>query len=91
MGTIMVSQGSVINTSGDRAGAVVIRGGQLTLEGSSIFADTFGATAGPVDEPSDRRRRRSRFDVSTEWVANFRCNLRFCGRRRYQIIGQSEF
>ena len=51
MGTIMLSQGS-IDTSGAPAGTVLIRGGQLTLDGFSIFADTFGETDGSNNDES---------------------------------------
>jgi len=46
LGTIEITQGALIDTSGNAGGTVVIRGGQLVLDQASLFSDTVGATNG---------------------------------------------
>ena len=47
LGTIQVSQQSVIDASGDGGGTVVIRGGHFLLDSSRISANTTGPAVGP--------------------------------------------
>ncbi len=42
LGAITVSNAALLSTSGDGGGTVVIRGGNLTIDSSDIFADTVG-------------------------------------------------
>ncbi len=48
LGSMTVSQGAVIDTSGDGGGTVVIRGGKLSLDGAFVFADTLGSKNGAL-------------------------------------------
>lgn len=48
LGTIQVSQKSVIDASGDGGGTVVIRGGRFVLDDSRISASTTGPAVGPL-------------------------------------------
>lgn len=41
-GTVTISDGALLSTSGERGGTVVIRGGDLVVDSSDIFADTLG-------------------------------------------------
>ncbi|WNM58595.1 two-partner secretion domain-containing protein [Candidatus Nitrospira allomarina] len=54
MGTIHISEKSVINASGKGGGTVVIRGGRLVVDNSTISANIIGPTAGPsVGQPGE--------------------------------------
>ncbi|WP_454063641.1 two-partner secretion domain-containing protein [Candidatus Nitrospira salsa] len=46
LGGITLSRGARINTSGDGGGTIIIRGGQLTVDRSSILANTTGPANG---------------------------------------------
>ncbi|MEO7862409.1 MAG: filamentous hemagglutinin N-terminal domain-containing protein, partial [Nitrospirales bacterium] len=46
LGRIIIAPGSLISTAGESGGTVVIRGGQLTVDGSFIFSDTLGKLNG---------------------------------------------
>lgn len=46
LGRIDLVQGTRVDTSGDGGGTVVIRGGQLRIAQSDVFADTFGQRDG---------------------------------------------
>lgn len=48
LGTIQVSQQSVIDASGDGGGTVVIRGGRFVLDDSRLSANTTGPAVGPL-------------------------------------------
>ncbi len=48
LGNVAISGGSVLDTSGDPAGTVVIRAGQLSLDGSFIVANTGDVDGAPV-------------------------------------------
>ena len=49
LGQIILSQGTRINTNGEGGGTVVIRGGQLLIDGSKISANTTGPAEGPLE------------------------------------------
>jgi filamentous hemagglutinin family protein len=46
MGPVNLSQGTTLDVSGDTGGTVRIRGGQLVMDQSFIYAGTFGDTGG---------------------------------------------
>jgi len=48
MGTIALGEGTTLDVSGDAAGTVVIRGGQLMMTGAVISADTVNQNGAPV-------------------------------------------
>src|SRR2546428_9912100 len=48
MGTINLSQGASLDASGDAAGTVVIRGGQLVVADATISADTGNTKGAPI-------------------------------------------
>ena len=51
MGNISLSEGTTLDVSGDMAGTVVIRGGKLMVDGTTISANTQGSLGGLL-EPS---------------------------------------
>jgi filamentous hemagglutinin family protein len=48
LGSIQISQQSVIDVSGNNGGSVRIRGGRFVLDKSTIFNDVLGPTEGPT-------------------------------------------
>jgi filamentous hemagglutinin family protein len=48
MGNINLSQGAILDVSGDSAGTVRIRGGELVMDTAMISADTINANGAPV-------------------------------------------
>ncbi|MBI4634760.1 MAG: filamentous hemagglutinin N-terminal domain-containing protein, partial [Candidatus Rokubacteria bacterium] len=46
LGSITLSQGALVETSGDPGGTVVIRGGSLLVDASTIASDTLGTVSG---------------------------------------------
>ena len=46
LGNIALTDGAVVDVSGEGSGTVFIRGGQLIVENATIAADTFGASDG---------------------------------------------
>ncbi|WP_447963427.1 two-partner secretion domain-containing protein [Nitrospira sp. Ecomares 2.1] len=51
MGNIALSEGTTLDVSGKPAGTVVIRGGQLMVDGSTISANTTGPASGLLESP----------------------------------------
>lgn len=51
MGNISLLEGTTLDVSGDTGGAVVIRGGQLMVDGSTISANTTGTAGGLPGTP----------------------------------------
>jgi filamentous hemagglutinin family protein len=46
LGSVAISDNTLLDASGDPGGTVLIRGGSVTVDGSSIFADTQGDSDG---------------------------------------------
>lgn len=46
LGTVDLSNFAFLDVSGDGGGRIVIRGGEIRIQQSSLFADTFGFTSG---------------------------------------------